>query len=282
MRTHAPELDLGEAKVCNLRTIEGRPNSKVIDYIREAERQFLPYPEFVGLALRGSLIRGYSTEDSDADLIVLGDSKFCPDGPQLNRLFEVARDISSERRASCGSVKNINIERTTNMRDGWPNTDVVADIFRIVTGDKINAYRRHWIERLRARPVEEKDQILKSMAGRLADDDAAGWEKMAVRLSRLLPPSYDECKSMGLTYEEWRYRVLYRVIDKYGISRQNDYQQQRKSLWLDRLHCFVEEPDESPADLSVDNLDIETLKEPVVQSTTSVWNKVLTMAGLSR
>lgn len=57
------------------RNARGETNEAALDFADEVANAFSRYPCFVGVTLRGSNIRGYSTPDSDIDVNIWYDSK---------------------------------------------------------------------------------------------------------------------------------------------------------------------------------------------------------------
>jgi predicted nucleotidyltransferase len=62
-------------KLYHATDIEGRKNTEVIKTLRELQTELEKFPEFVGLSLYGSTMKGYSEEESDIDFAILYDER---------------------------------------------------------------------------------------------------------------------------------------------------------------------------------------------------------------
>lgn len=63
-----------EKKLYSFRDIKGEPNKGISKFIKKFNNEFSENPAHIGIVLRGSRVKGYSTEISDFDLVVLYDS----------------------------------------------------------------------------------------------------------------------------------------------------------------------------------------------------------------
>lgn len=237
-----------ERKLFVLRHIDGSQNNKAINRIREIEARFSSNPEFVGLGLRGSTVRGYSTKSSDVDLVILWDSSKSVNPSLSSRNFqnaadEIYLDSTIEPRANF-ITKNIDPSVISWGPMKLPDERFLCEIFRLVTGKKIDEYRQYWIEVLQKVPKKVKERIIAGTAVQLAGDDLLGWEKMAERVSGIQRPSLPSSSK-----EAWLW--TYKVENFGGVPNRKTFYKKRLKLWNKRFNRFFEGQDSSVSKESV-------------------------------
>lgn len=226
-----------ENKLFILRDIGGRPNKEAIQTVREIEQRLSSNPEFIGLALRGSIIRGYSTKTSDVDLTILWDSSLSSDYFSTLRKFQnIAEEKSmNSTREPRGEfkVRDINPSIISGVSKSHLDERALANIFRLVTGKKIEAYRQYWIESLQKIPKKDREKILNGTAYELAYDDLLGWDKMVERISGIKRPP------VKLENLAFRRRLWQEQIEKIpGVPKYKNFYKKRLELWHERLNRF--------------------------------------------
>ncbi len=219
-------------KLFNFRTFNGEVNKKALDKIRNVEKRLQCFPSFVGIAVRGSTTRGYSTEFSDLDLVLLYDSSVCSTGTDdAGHSFSFMLMVSEHGFSdSIGSVemkkKDISPQRLAAEVPIIP-----ADIFRVVTGTKIANYRKLYSEYLSTLTAEQRSMHLDSLARELMVDDSLGWKKMAERISGI--PMSDYVGEPNLYWD---------VLKANGVSApRNVYEEERLRLWQARIEKFLKQ-----------------------------------------
>lgn len=195
-------------KVFNPRDLNGQPQTAFIEATRQAHMRFGVFPEFVGLALRGSLTKGYSTEGSDVDAIMLWDSFLSSQKLALQELAQADFKFMVDGTPTVNlQAEDINV--AVILEDVMYYPSKLSNIFRPVTGKKVDLYRKYWAIHLAGLPESERQIIIRGMAISLARDDLLGWSKMVERVSSVPGPQ--------------------------------DYRRHRLELWLGRLDHFLAE-----------------------------------------
>ena len=222
---------MSKEKLFDFRTVEGQVNCGAISDIREIERKLGCFPPFVGLAVRGSTTRGYSTEFSDLDLVLLYDSSISShtvdneSHPFSFMLMVAEYGFSSNSRSVEMKKKDINPERLSTEVPIIP-----ADIFRIVTGTKIAKYRKLYSEYISQQPKDQRNMIVEGLALELMVDDSLGWQKMTGRVSGV--PISDYVGEVNL-YNE--------VLKANGISAPREiYEKEKLRLWQTRIKRLLQ------------------------------------------
>ena len=103
-----------EKKLFIPRSREGAPNTEALEQVRELENQLKTHRAFVGLALYGSAVRGYSDESSDIDCIILYDAPSAVESmdvrEELEKIANRTRDefMLDRKKYIAYQFKNIN------------------------------------------------------------------------------------------------------------------------------------------------------------------------------
>lgn len=216
-------------KLFDVRTFEGTVNHSAISDIREIERSLNCYPPFIGIAVRGSTTRGYSTDSSDLDLVLLYDSNvhFNTENEE-KRFYHIRMSawhcfITDSRRVEM-TEKDINPGRLLAEVPIIP-----ADIYRLVTGHKITKYRSLYADYIGQFPKNRIDMIVDELAGELTRDDSIGWKKMAERRSGVHMSDFSG--DIDLYFE---------VLKANGVTApRNVYEEERMRLWRARIKSFL-------------------------------------------
>lgn len=227
-----------EKKVFVLRYLDGKPNREATTAIRKAEGELSKHPEFVGLALRGSAARGYAREDSDIDVVILYDSsrnenrKSRKNADDNNRVKERFRSLAEEIYVKTHHRVNprfqdINPKTLMPNERSDPDYYKLADIFLLVTGKKIDGYRKHWSNYFNELKKTEQKPKINAIVHALADEDVRGYDKMVERISGTSPDLYNS--------GSWRQQAQF----KQGVPKYEDFKNIRYSLWKRRVRTLL-------------------------------------------
>lgn len=177
-----------------LRKADGSQNSWAISTIREAERTVSSEPGFIGLALRGSAGKGYAGPYSDVDLLVIFD---LDSTTEPERVLEFYRSVRSRIERPIVDVRFWKAGLADEIcRDS-------GNLFRLVTGTRINEYRTALVDRIKASPLGEREAKVSSMADFLAEDDVKGHNVLRARIPS--NPSIEEIEASRKTL--WTRRI---------------------------------------------------------------------------
>lgn len=174
-----------EKKLYDPKDVEGVPNTRALELIREIEQKFENNPAFVGTVPRGSMVHGYSTETSDLDLLILFDSS------KIRKEFD---DNSFQREYTQQGVQlfflDVNPDLVTHDlglnpdREGIPIRNLAA-LTEMVTGNRVNSYRKLIGRSFSELPSDSKEKIKKRVVDLLMDKEAYGAKKIARRIPDL-------------------------------------------------------------------------------------------------
>lgn len=173
-------------KLYDPRDVEGNPNIRVLELIREIEEKFKNNPAFVGIVPRGSTVHGYSTETSDLDLLILFDS---------SKIQTALDDNSFQSEYMRQGVQffflDVNPDLVTHDLELNPDKGPVpvrnlAALTEMVTGDKVGNYRKIISEKFSELPSDSKENIKKRVIDLLMDKEAYSAKKIARRIPDLV------------------------------------------------------------------------------------------------
>jgi predicted nucleotidyltransferase len=196
------------------RNVEGEPNEQELIVIRELEKRLAGEESFVGLAPFGSVVNGYSLKDSDFDFYILCD---WPKGTSFSvaeRTSNIIKAFKREKGIEMHFIyRNVNPELVlSDLEHGIGKNNpgefvgaVLAEMSRLVTGKKINQYRKIISEKLRELPAEQKQELAISILDNLASGEALSLFKRSKRIGGISKEEHliilEERKEM------WRKRV---------------------------------------------------------------------------
>jgi len=164
-----------------LRRTDGNQNDWAISTIRAAEQAISSEPGFIGIALRGSAAKGYAGPYSDVDLLILFDLD--PTADQ-DKVIQFRKDALSRIERPIVDVRFWNAGLTSGI---YPES---GNLFRLVTGTRVNGYRATLVDKLRDLSPDERNRKVSSMADFLAKDDVNGYGMIRARIPSA--PSMEE------------------------------------------------------------------------------------------
>ncbi len=202
-----------EKKLYIVRDIEGAPNYQELKMIRQLEERLAKDESFVGIAPFGSVVGGYSTEKSDLDLYVLYDN------PDITKIDDLGKDVDvwEQEMKEAGRkaqvlFENINSELVIQeLREGaaYDNFGLVArklaEMIRVVTGKKIEHYRKIISAELNTLTPEQKNELAEEVVDSIIRREQLGLRKKKERMSEL--SEADHQKIMDERTKMWRKRV---------------------------------------------------------------------------
>lgn len=176
-------------------------------------------------------MRGYFNRGSDLDLIILWDSSVTDIFSQARFTnFSHQEDRNYNRKVRIQSkVKDINPSIIGWGPDGIPHPEDLGDLFRLVTGKKIDRYRQYWIDTLNAVSPKKKEGTLQGAAIILAEDDLRGWEKIAERISGIK-------RNPGYFHDPEFWQEIMNKIS--AVPKRQQFYRHRVQLWRRRLDHF--------------------------------------------
>lgn len=184
-----------EGKLYNPRSAEGEPNWAELKQIRELDEALSSHEGYVGLAPYGSTIGGYSNKDSDIDVKIFFDNDIYKKHDYKDRYnFEALSKITEAARKSFRNQGErdvhiyfhditLNTFTKPEFTDPFEYGHRAADIFRMTTGDKIDAYREKVVDYVRQFSQDYQDTFKRAVAGKLLEFERASIKKHAARVS---------------------------------------------------------------------------------------------------
>lgn len=203
-----------ENKLYTARDIEGEPNFKELEMIRQLEDRLNKNESFVGIAPFGSMVSGYSTAESDIDIFVLYDD---PGITKIDNLEEQAelweREIKRSGIDADILFQNINLklilqDLRVGIKLGRPHefiSPALTQLSRVVTGKRIEHYRRIVSAELQKLTSEQKEKVIDVIVERLVRRDELSLYKRKKRMPELSEEDHQRILEARAT--KWRKRV---------------------------------------------------------------------------
>jgi predicted nucleotidyltransferase len=206
-----------EKKLYLARDLEGAPNHEQIEVIRALEKRLEENETFVGLAPFGSVVSGYSTKESDLDVYALYDWPLGISSETWNaqKIDEIKQEIEKEYGIKINFIpQNINPEHIVHdiglgvQKDdpGEYVATAMAEMTRIVTGKKIDEYRKTIIEYLHGLSSKQKNQLTDSIVESLARRDGYSLFKRVNRMNEFSAEEHQ--RILEERRRMWNQRVL--------------------------------------------------------------------------
>ncbi len=217
-----------ERKLHIPRTKEGEREPEIMEQIREFHAKMEEVEGFVGIGLFGSTIKGYSDSSSDIDCIIFYDPNDKDSRQISHEIFAKADSVKEEmertgKREVNYDVHNISARRFEGLIRGeerafwgvpFPLENFLTAICQVTTGEKISAYRRVFMDKLKRLPSERQKEIYD-----------------------LLMAFFDRVEQPGVR------KLVERKPELAG--RASEILAARRELWAERVHRFLGIPDEA-------------------------------------
>lgn len=170
--------------------VAGNPNKEDLEFLYSLQEELSKKDGFVGLALFGSMVSGYSIEESDIDLYMLYDDPKTLGSEIGAKLWKEIQNLTKNQRRKFNILgHNINFEFLMYYIKGDINSAQLATelgaMSRLVTGDKIETYRNKFVAELGKLPKEKKLIVLNNIIESLSQKDAASLAKRKERMPNL-------------------------------------------------------------------------------------------------
>lgn len=193
------------------RDVERKPNVRALAEVRKLQEELEKYPGFIGAALFGSTVKGYSTEISDVDMKILLDPEKFTSDKEFNALLA---GIEALRRSALRGADLIveYIDPPDIIKDLHNNEDELgvelvgeqlADLLWPITGRRIEEYRALFAREIKSLSPDKQSLVFKSMLEKILVDDKAK-EKRATRLGL---KSRKENEIVKARKELWKKRI---------------------------------------------------------------------------
>ncbi len=174
-----------EGKLYKPRNIEGEPNTEALERIRGLEAALSSNPSFVGLAPVGPTMRGYNTDQLEIEAVILYDAKSDEEDTRARKELQTIIEARNKGLQTEGKkdvamkFQNINPEavipppqqgeagRLPSYHLGAPGVakfqHILAEMTRVVTGEKIKEYRGKYSDVLKRLPRENRFALLEQV-----------------------------------------------------------------------------------------------------------------------
>lgn len=195
-----------EQKLYIPRDVEGEPNRKELEIIRELEKELSKHPAFIGLSPYGSIVSGYSinseTYKSDIDLMILFDSeKIKIDQDYIDDYMQGIRNklkLNLKKiRLQHFVVEIINVKEIINRikseTEKKPFPKVTLSVMsQVIIGSKINDYREIIARELQKLSPEKQKEAIDKIVESLSIMDQLSLRKRKKRMPELLEQEHEE------------------------------------------------------------------------------------------
>ena len=196
------------------RNVEGDPNNEDLALLHSLQEKLADKKGFVGIAPFGSIVTGYSSTESDFDLVDLYDD---PDDYPDARNGNIGNELWMEILKLTDGLKrkinifgqNVNLELFLHsMENGVSNDYLIAGLAQmsgLVTGEKIADYRKKLTLELENLPTEEKTDLLNKVVDYLFEQDAKSLTKRKKRMPNLTEEEHQNI--LSARKDMWEKRV---------------------------------------------------------------------------
>lgn len=179
-----------EKKLYIPRDVEGEPNKEDLEFLHSLQEKLSEKNGFVGIAPFGSVVSGYSTEQSDMDLYMLYDDPKVFGGETGAELWKEIQNLTKDRNRKFNILShNINFDFLLHyIKTDIASTQLATELgamSRLVTGDRIREYRKKFVAELEKLPQEQKSILLNNIMASLSEKDAASLAKRKERMPEL-------------------------------------------------------------------------------------------------
>ena len=210
-----------EKKLYNARDIESNPNVEGIEVIREFERALGKYKSFVGLASFGSTLGGYGNKDCDIDVFILFDKPGDADAAHEDdydklrlRAFEWQEEIQKRGIKVDFRLQNVNPDSLIKSMKFWIGDrgtlgeyvpESLEAMTRVVTGNKIEGYRKELAVKLNELDPDQKRIVVEETMRALIKRDESSLSKRMMRMPKLSKAEHQKILDERQTL--WRSRL---------------------------------------------------------------------------
>lgn len=163
-----------ETKLYIPRNVEGKPNKKELEIIREFDNRLRKYKEFIGISPLGSVMKGYNLNNlndsienrSDLDLGLMVDVSGAGD-EVINNLYAEAKEIAEKCRTDENgvyvSLEFFPIDLASLKKEAMDDLSIktIASVCRLVTGHRIDYYRKEIKTIFNELDKDKQERILK-------------------------------------------------------------------------------------------------------------------------
>ncbi len=201
-------------KLYILRNVDGEPNYDEISILRKIENKLIENEAYIGLAPFGSVVSGYNIEGSDLDIYALYDRPKGTGSDAVRSIKDLKKEVEDDVGIKINLIEeNINSEMIkqdirTGISRGNPGefvSTVLAEMSRMVTGKKIENYRKDILIEMQKLSPEQKQQLFDSIVESLARRDALSLYKRTKRMEELSKEDHQEI--IEKRKEMWQERV---------------------------------------------------------------------------
>ncbi|MFA6190098.1 MAG: hypothetical protein WC711_01100 [Candidatus Staskawiczbacteria bacterium] len=207
-----------ETKLYSPRDVEGEPNWKRLEIIKDFDKFLSEYGAFIGVSPYGSSVNGYNLKSSDIDINVLRDLSKVNDVAEndaFNRAIEYFCRENHEKNGTKIEVWIVNVDIDAIKRDiraflkgdelSFP-TSPIAEMSEMVTGDKIKQYRAQISAELKKMPKQKQKWAMDVLVDRLTMTDSMNLGKKGERIPALKYPESENIRNKRRIL--WKRRVL--------------------------------------------------------------------------
>lgn len=199
-----------EKKLYIPRDVEGNPNKEDLAFLHFLQERLSKKKGFVGIALFGSVVSGYSIEESDIDIYMLYDD---PEGFGGKIVLDLRKNIQDAMKEQSRTFHllchNINFDFLMH----YIETDVESPqlvtelgvMSRLVLGKKIDAYRERFVAEIQKLSSEQRDILRNAIIENLANKDDLSLRKRVERLPDLSGSEHQDI--LQRRKEMWEKRV---------------------------------------------------------------------------
>lgn len=218
------QVERMETKLYVPRKVDGEPNREELEIIKGIEEKLSQHPAFIGVSGFGSSIAGYGNKslDSDVDIKLIYDESKFKDLEDNIEFLEMVKSIFPNGALEPNFINGKKIHFFREMlyidqiehdfksysKEYYPEHFLVhgiAEISRIVTGDKINKYRAKITRLIQDLPKDRRDRLMNLVIDLLSEFDKKSLVKRSSRMPEVANQKQQEI--LEKRKEMWKKRV---------------------------------------------------------------------------
>lgn len=185
---------LSKEKLFIPRDIEGEPNEDIFPILRDFGERLAHHPDFIGVIIEGSQIRGYNEKDSDLDIRIIYDDDIQRE--VSTSLVEEATSVAKGLQNDFGQkiqlfYQPIEPKRhlgEKNMPMDFYLGETLGILCELGVGPKLDLYREKFAKQIQRLPASDQERLIERAVTWLLESE----DVRKRRMQRRMPGIYAE------------------------------------------------------------------------------------------
>jgi hypothetical protein len=188
-----------ETQLYVARDINGEPNEKELQIIRQLEEELADKEAIIGIAPYGSIDPKGMTDE-------IGTKRVCADMSGKNGIAINPEPVAINLEMILEDIRQMQYGGTNY----FPEQELTA-LSRIVVGEKVDAYRKAIAAELQKIPKAKQEEAVENIVSSLYRRDAMSWHKRATRMPEITNRELENILLKRKDLWEKRVRKIWRI-----------------------------------------------------------------------